>query len=72
MGRLMVTVRVLDEGDDAVHILGTASLNETLCGFADVNHEVLDASLYPPNCPHCLKIVRYCRNLKIPTKIKEL
>lgn len=37
----------------------------TLCGWTDVDHTEYDGDSILPNCPRCLRILRYCKNMQI-------
>lgn len=56
------------ESDPYLHLPNAPDLSggppHTLCGWTDVAHEALYGTV---NCPECLKIVRYCRTLKLKT-----
>lgn len=65
--KLKETVRILDNGqDDVIHLPGSPDQFETLCGWVDVPHELLDIEDHPPDCTSCLNIWRYCKNLVLP------
>jgi len=67
MSRIAFTVRVLGEGcDHLVHLPGTRDQNETVCGFVDVDHVILDPEDFPPTCRQCLRIVRELRKMRLP------
>jgi hypothetical protein len=37
----------------------------TLCGWVDVRYREEEGT---PDCPSCLRIVRYCRSLRLPVR----
>ena len=64
----MKTIRILEPGsdDDEYHIPGASCGPLTLCGWVDVlSEEHYDHKV---TCKNCLKIVNYCKKLRIPKK----
>ena len=58
----METVKVLGEGDSEIHVPSPQAGIITLCGWCDVDCVSTQAK---PTCPACLRIVSYCKSLKI-------
>jgi hypothetical protein len=58
----MYGVRIIGEGDLSIHIAGCQPTIITLCGWCDVDSS---PSQQTPDCPECLRIVAYCKSLKI-------
>lgn len=67
----MLTYRILAETEGYCHIPNAPNLGAgaplTLCGWCDVPYK---ESEHPPNCPGCLAIVEYCKQLKIEGSLK--
>lgn len=57
-----------DDSTLIYHIPDEAGSDTTLCGLSDVPYESHDANETGINCAGCLRIMRWCKNLKIPTK----
>ena len=64
---------VIDEKETLVdntllHIPSVDNTVLTLCGWVDVPNHIEEGR---PTCPECLRVVRYCKSLKIPLKAKD-
>lgn len=57
---------IIGEGDSLFHIPGASDQYETVCGWVNMEYEYFDAEEQPVTCESCLRIVRYCRNLRLP------
>jgi len=61
----MNCIKVEEEPEQYLHIPGVINTIQTLCGWVDVNaNDIVGV----PDCPNCLKIVRYCKGLRIRRK----
>ena len=68
MSRIAFTVRVRGDGDDDVHLPGVIEQGTvTVCGFVDVEHDILDPEEHPPTCRSCVRIVRRLRKMMLPS-----
>jgi hypothetical protein len=63
MSSITITRHNEDDGEDnARHLPGVISTHITLCGWVDVD---VDESSMSANCPDCLRVVAFCKSLKI-------
>ena len=64
MSKIKYTIRILDHDDESIHLPGVGNMQHTICGYVDVRHEVLGATL-TITCEACLSMVRLCRRMKL-------
>jgi hypothetical protein len=64
MNKLLTTITVPEVEDEPIYHIPGTSVYITACGYVDVIYVEYPASEYRPNCPICIEVVRYYKNLK--------
>jgi hypothetical protein len=65
--KITLTISVPEQdGDETIYHILPDAVNGgiTLCGWCDVPCIIHDADEHPPNCPMCIRIVKYCQSLE--------
>lgn len=63
--KITETIRIKEETEQYNHIHGGYGGPLTLCGWDFVLPDYLPAKDYPPDCPRCLAIIKYCKSIHI-------
>jgi len=64
--RLFTTITCPNDDAEVIyHIPDEPGSDTTLCGLSDVVYETHDIDDCPITCESCLRVVKWCRNLKL-------
>jgi len=53
-----------DDTEKLYHIPDIPGCDTTLCGLSDVVYVDHDIDEHPVNCKACMKVIKFCKNLK--------